>query len=158
MRWSRRCASARAGNAVRMVDWWINANGVTLLSTAATCVFALEWERMYRLAAPTLTGKTRALARLNVTVARLVIGINVAIFGLALALIQVARELDRASSAAHPLRVPPYVVQGTVAFTCIWVAACGGAWWFRLAMDRIMAMPETQPIHALRRDESRREG
>lgn len=127
---------------MRAVDWWIDANAVTLLATAVTAVYAWEWQRMYRLAVPTLTGKLQALAWLNVWVARLVMAVNAAIFALGLWLIQVAREMDARSTAAHPLRVQPFVVRGTVAFTCIWVAACVGAWWFRRRMDAIMDMKD----------------
>ncbi len=125
---------------MRAIDAWINANAVTLLATAVTTLFAWEWHRANQRIRPGLTGALAAMAALNSVVARWVMGINTAVFALGLWLIQVAREIDREASAARPARVPDYVVNGTVAFTCIWVAACIGAWWLRRAMDRIVAM------------------
>lgn len=124
----------------RSIDLWINANAITLLATAVTTVFAWEWHRANQRIRPGLTGALAAMAALNSVVARWVMGINAAVFALGLWLIQVAREMDLHSSAARPARVPDYVVVGTVAFTCIWVAACVGAWWLRRALDRIVAM------------------
>ena len=127
---------------MRAIDIWINANAVTLLATAITSVFAWEWHRDNQRIRPGLTGRLAAMARLNSIVACWVIGINLAVFVLGFALIQVAREMDRNSSAAHPARVPDYVTNGTLAFTAIWVVACGGAAWFRGAMERIIRMEE----------------
>lgn len=138
---------------MRGIDWWINANAVTLLATAVTVIYALEWHESNRRVRVRLSGQLAAMARLNVIVARWVLGINAAVFALGLALIQEARRLDALSTAAHPTRIPGYVVWGTLAFTAIWVSGCLGAWWFRRTMDHIMAMEETRPLRAFGREE-----
>lgn len=130
------------GRATRAIDLWINANLITLLATGVTAAFAWEWHRDNQHVRKLLTGRLAAMARLNATVARWVMGLSGAVFGLGLYMIQVARDIDQRSSAKSPARIPEYVVQGTVAFTCIWVAACVGAWWFRRTMGRIIAMEE----------------
>lgn len=126
----------------RMIDVWINANAIMLLATAVTTVFAWEWHRANQRIRPGLTGALAAMAALNSVVARWVMGLSGAVFGMGLYMIQVARDIDQRSSAKSPARIPEYVVQGTVAFTCIWVAACVGAWWFRRTMGRIIAMED----------------
>lgn len=141
-----------------MIDQWIDANLLTLLVTVISIVRCWGWHQDNRRVLPRLTGRDAALCRLNLTVARWFIGVNAAVFLLGLYLVQVARDIDRAASAAHPARVPSYVVQGTMAFAVIWTAVSIGVWWFRRSMEHIMAMPSTQPIHALRRDEQRLEG
>lgn len=121
---------------------WINANLITLLATGITAAFAWEWHRDNQHVRKLLTGRLAAMARLNAIIARCVMGISGAVFLLGLRMIQRARDIDRAASAARPARVPDYVLEGTIAFTCIWVAACVGAWWFRRTMGRIITMEE----------------
>lgn len=93
------------------------------------------------------------------TVARWFIGVNAAVFGLGLWLVQVARDIDRAASAAHPARVAQFVVTGTIAFTCIWVSVSIGVWWFSRSMERILHMAPPATLHAMpKRDERAMEG
>ncbi len=138
---------------MRQIDVWVDANALTLLATAVTSVFAWEWQERHRRAARALTGTKRAIAQFNVQLARGFLLLNAAIFLLGLALIQTARDIDRAASAAHPARVPGYVVNGSVAFTSIWVAVCCGAWWFRRRMEAIIELDEATPLRAVGRDE-----
>lgn len=143
---------------MRQIDLWIDYNLITLLVTVINIARCWDWHQANRRILPRLAGRDAALCRVNITIVRLFIGMNAAVFGLGLYLVQVARGIDRAASAAHPARVAPFVVNGTAAFACIWVGVALGAWWFRRAMERIQRMPATQQLHALRRDEQRLEG
>lgn len=144
---------------MRALDWWINGNLVTLLVTVISIVRCWGWHQDNRRVLSRLGGREAALCRLNLTVARWFIGINAAVFCLGLYLIQVARGIDRAASAAHPARVPAYVVQGTMVFAGIWVAVSVGVWWFSRSMERILYMVPGATLHAMpKRDERAMEG
>lgn len=129
----------------RMLDLWIDANAITLLATTVSMTLTWRWHQANRAAAARETGPVLGVLRLNMLLARLWLALNAAVFLLGLYLIEVARGIDRAASAAHPARIPSYVVSGTVAFTCIWVFACWGAWTLRRGLDRIAASEETTP-------------
>lgn len=143
---------------MRAIDAWINCNLVTLLVTCLSVMRCWAWHQEIRGALPRLTGRDAALGRLNLTVARWFIAVNAAVFLLGLYLVQVARDIDRTASAARPARVPEYVVQGTAAFTCIWIAVAVAVWQFSRAMDRIARMAPSPPIHTLRREDERLTG
>jgi len=142
---------------MRMIDQWINANLVTLLVTTISIVRCWAWHQDNRRVLPRLTGREAALCRLNMTVARWFMAVNAAVWLLGAYLIHVAREIDRAASAARPARVPDYVVQGTIAFCAIWIAVAVAVWWFSRAMERIITMPATGTLHTLRPREPERQ-
>ena len=129
---------------MRMIDWWINFNAITLIATTISATLTWRWHEANRAAAPRETGASLGVVRLNIMLARLVLAVNAAVFLLGLALIEVARSIDRAASAAHPARIPSYVCWGTGFFTCIWVGACIGSVWLRRSLDRIASQPEDE--------------
>jgi len=144
---------------MRAIDCWENANAVTLIATTVSMTLTWRWHQANRAAQARERGPVLAVVRLNILLARLWMGLNAGVFLLGLALIETAREIDRNASAAHPARVPGYVVWGTAFFTCLWVFACVGVWSLRRSLDRIAATEEeTKPLRVLAPGERRTGG